>query len=279
MNDVTRSTLTVDPGPPAALAALFDDGLPAPVAGDALPPLWHWAALSAWPPASGTGPDGHPRVGGFLPDVGKPRRMFAGGTVTLLGDVLTGALVSREDEVVSVTPKQGRQGDFVLVEVETRLYAAGEMLVLRERRDLIYRDAASPKSRSTTSEVRVALEVVPALLERTDSSWMLHTDPTKLMRFSAAISNGHRIHYDIDWAIAVEGYPGLVVHGPLQTMALAEVLRLDDHRVPRTLTHRGVRPLFCGMTARVERVDEGYERTRMSLVSDAGEHSWLEVAW
>ena len=262
----------IDPSPLAALSALFDDGLPVVGPGDMLPPLWHWAALATWDPAGVTGPDGHPRVGGFLPDVGKPRRMFAGGTVEFHAPLVVGEEVERRDEVASVTPKHGRQGDFVLVEVVTELSTSAG-LALRETQSLVYRDppATAP---TTEASISAAQPVAPSLLEQGLAGWSLHTDPTKLMRFSSLTSNGHRIHYDLAYATAVEGYPGLVVHGPLLAMAMAETLRLSGARSPHTISHRGLRPLFCGHSAEIVTVASDQER-RVVVRSEDGDHATL----
>jgi 3-methylfumaryl-CoA hydratase len=272
------AVVMVDPAPVHALAALFDDGLPAPGPGDPLPPLWHWAALASWAPGRSTGPDGHPRVGEFLPDVGKPRRMFAGGRVALHRPLVVGTQVRRTDEVVSVTPKSGRQGDFVLVEVRTTIEDASGRLALEERQDLVYRDQAVPQSVAATPSKAAqheAIPVAPALLARgEDDVWRFSTDPTKLMRFSAATSNGHRIHYDLDYATQVECYPGLVVHGPLMSITLAEVLRREGTPVT-ALDHRGLRPLFCGARAEVRRRAEPDGRLTLAVTTTAGDHSTL----
>jgi 3-methylfumaryl-CoA hydratase len=210
--DLLVSHLTVDAAPVQALAALFDDGLPVPGVGDELPALWHWAALARWPGAQATGPDGHPATGGFLPDVGKPRRMFAGGSVTLHGPLVVGTEVRREERVLAVTPKTGRQGDFVLVQVESRIFDERDVLALVEVQDLVYRDARTAEPAATTGDAGLR-EPAPALLAEVDGTWVFQTDPSRLMRFSSATSNGHRIHYDQPYAVNVEGYPGLVVHG------------------------------------------------------------------
>ena len=242
----------IEPAPVHALAALFDDGAPIPARGEPLPPLWHWVALAQWFGALDTGPDGHQTVGRNLPDVGKPRRMFAGGRVEVVRDILIGEDVRREDHVLAVIPKSGRKGDFVLVQVATSIFDAHGRLAIREWQDLIYRDLP-PGADGVAPAPQPAKPVVPALLRRANDGWIFETDPTKLLRFSGATSNGHRIHYDHQYATQVEGYPDLVVHGPLMTLALAEVLRLESHRSPpRVLTHRALRPLFCGQSACIE---------------------------
>ncbi|MER5179081.1 MaoC family dehydratase N-terminal domain-containing protein [Streptomyces sp. NPDC002896] len=252
------TTETVDPHPVAALSGLFDDGTPAIGPADALPPLWHWLALSRWPASSALGVDGHPARGSFLPPVELPRRMFAGGDVVFHAPLTVGSTVRREASVASVTEKSGRSGRLVVVVVETRLYDEKDRLAIEERQDIIYRDSGAVSS--SDSPAKPAADLEPASAPFTpagDWAWNLATDPTLLMRFSAATSNPHRIHYDWPYATRIEGYPGLVVHGPLMTLALAEVLRLEGHgsRVSR-MRHRNRKPLFCGQPAQLRRTED-----------------------
>ncbi|MEV4313762.1 MaoC family dehydratase N-terminal domain-containing protein [Actinocrispum sp. NPDC049592] len=232
----------VDPAPIAALAALFDSPHP----GDELPPLWHWVALPRWPVSGSLGPDGHPARGTFLPPVSLPRRMFAGGEVRIHRPLRIGSAVTRSATVESVTEKTGRSGRLVIVVVRVHLSDV-DGLVVEERQDIVYRErgpAVEPAEPPTGPPGR--------LLHREDG-WAFRTDPTLLMRFSAATANAHRIHYDWPYATLVEGYPGLVVHGPLMSLTLAEVLRLEHpDAVVTTLTHRNVAPLFCGQPATIE---------------------------
>ncbi|MGH3352236.1 MAG: FAS1-like dehydratase domain-containing protein [Nocardioides sp.] len=250
------SVSTLDAGPVAALGALLDSGAPVPAAGDVLPPLWHWVALPRWPSSSIIGDDGHPRRGDFLPPVDLPRRMFAGGEVTFHGDLRVGAEIVRESEVVSVEEKEGRSGPLAIVTVDTRLVdAERDDLLVEERQDLIYRDAAPAPTSFPDPEPAAAVEPAGPPLVAEDAGWRFATDPTLLMRFSAATANPHRIHYDWPYATRIEGYPGLVVQGPLATLVLAEALRLTHpDGVVRRLRHRNTAPLFCGDPAQV-RVD------------------------
>lgn len=233
----------VETGPVLAFQALVDDGLPHVGAGDALPPLWHWLALPAWSPSSLLGVDGHPRRGTFLPPIELPRRMFAGGEVTLHAPIRIGSTVRREAEVTAVEHKHGRSGELVVVTTRTRLFDAAT-LCLEERQDLVYRDAA-PRAATQAAPPPASEPAVP-LHAAGAGEWNLHTDPTLLMRFSAATANAHRIHYDWPYATGAEGYPGLVVHGPLTTLLLAETARLAGLHDVRRLIHRNLAPLFCG---------------------------------
>ncbi|WP_067810357.1 FAS1-like dehydratase domain-containing protein [Nocardia beijingensis] len=239
----------LDPAPVAALAALFDDGLPAPAPGEQLPPLWHWVALPRWAASGVLGPDGHPRRGSFLPPVALPRRMFAGGEVRFHAPLTVGETVRREAEVVSVTEKNGRSGALVVVDVAIRLFTAAGELAVEEQQNLIYREAAPRPDKPAA--LPDSPEPGTPLTRISGTEWALRTDPSLLTRFSAATANAHRIHYDWPYATGVEGYPGLVVHGPLQALALAEVHRLMAGEQVRELRHRGRAPLFCGEPARL----------------------------
>ncbi|MFB9926677.1 MaoC family dehydratase N-terminal domain-containing protein [Amycolatopsis halotolerans] len=267
----------LEPGPVAALAALFDNGLPAPGEGDDLPPLWHWVALPRWPVSSRLGLDGHPVRGGFLPPVDLPRRMFAGGEVVVHRAPKVGETVRRKSIVDSVTEKSGRSGKLAIVRVRTELSGVDGTLYVEERQDMLYREAG-PLAAPAVPETAAALEPVGSPFRRTDGqSWEFVTDPTLLMRFSAATANAHRIHYDWPYATRVEGYPGLVVHGPLMSLALAEVLRLDSpaSRV-RRISHRNQAPLFCGQPAQL-RASPGARSVTLDLLGPSGLSTSLAV--
>lgn len=239
----------VQAGPVEALAALFDDGLPTPGPGDPLPPLWHWVALARWAAYGATGPDGHPRPLDLPASLRGRRRMFAGGRVREHRPLRVGEHVEVHEEIASMTPKQGRQGSFVLVELHSRVVGEAGDLALEEWRDLVYRAPATGPATAAPAEppVRDPLPEHPALLAATRTGWSLYTDPVALMRFSSATANAHRIHYDWVHATRVEGYPDLVVHGPLITLSLAEVARLARPDMGlQVLEHRNRRPLFCG---------------------------------
>ncbi|WP_040518278.1 FAS1-like dehydratase domain-containing protein [Gordonia neofelifaecis] len=275
----------VDPAAVRTLATLFDDGLPVPASGDPLPPLWHWVALPRWAASREISVDGHPFRGAFLPPVDLPRRMFAGGSVSFPGTIRVGDTIRQESRVASVTEKNGRSGRLVVVVVSTTLFGADGNPAVEETQNLIYREAA-PAPTTAVADPAAAAPLVPGgapLVPAGEHRWHLRTDPTLLMRFSAATANAHRIHYDWPYATRTEGYPGLVVHGPLMTLALAETHRLigDDRRMA-TLTHRNAKPLFCGDAADLVFSDTE-AGTRVDLFGPGGEaagaHTGIELTW
>jgi 3-methylfumaryl-CoA hydratase len=271
--------VVVAPEPVIALQALLDDGLPQVATGDPLPPLWHWVALPRWASSGELGVDGHPRRGSFLPPVEQPRRMFAGGRVTFSSPLVIGSSVRREAAVTNVVEKQGRSGRLTIVDVTSRFYA-DDVLALEEEQNLVYRDAAQsqPDEAASPSAMTAAQATVGPPLSRTGSwEWSLATDPTLLMRFSAATANTHRIHYDWPYATRVEGYPGLVVHGPMMSIVLAEVARLEGVADVTQIVHRNSAPLFCGMPATISTIgtngsDDG---TTLQLASEGAARTTL----
>jgi 3-methylfumaryl-CoA hydratase len=247
-----------------AVAAMFDEPPEGISAGTPLPPLWHWFYFPAVVRASDVGPDGHPRRGGFLPPVPLPRRMWAGGRVHFHAPLPVGAPASRHSRILSVEEKSGRTGALVLVTVEHRILHEGVAAIVEEQ-DLIYREAPPTASQgeganggtpgATTTPGRAsaasALSGNPAPESPSlPAGWAWHdpatTDPVLLFRFSALTFNGHRIHYDHPYTTQVEGYPGLVVHGPLTALLLMRngCARLGGR--PASFSYRGKSPLFCG---------------------------------
>ncbi|MBB5113311.1 3-methylfumaryl-CoA hydratase [Micromonospora echinospora] len=188
-----------------------------------------------------------------------PRRMFAGGTVTFHAPIVVGSRITRHTTVRSSDMKQGRSGRFLLRQNKTTAYAESGAPLLTEQQNIVYRPAATVGT-SGAQPSAPASPVTP--LERTPQGWTFRTDPTLLMRFSAATANAHRIHYDWPYATTIEGHPGLLVHGPLSAIVLAETLRLDrpDHPVQR-ITHRNLAPLFCGTSAAITTAADSSEVT------------------
>jgi len=227
---------TVWPELVRGLAATLDIPLDEVAPGGVLPPLWHWMLFQDWVPASGLGPDGHPKRGGFLPPVHDlPRRMWAGGRVRFIAPLRAGEAISRTSTILSVEEKTGGSGRLVFVTVKHEI-AGPNGPAIEEEHDIVYRGtegaavkaaepAAAPPGGAFTATV--------------------HPGPIVLFRYSALTANGHRIHYDLDYVTKEEGYPGLVVHGPLQATWMADIVRQyrPGARIA-TFAYRGRRPAF-----------------------------------
>lgn len=222
--------------------------------GDALPPLWHWIYFWSVSPASGLGPDGHPRRGGFLPPVPLPRRMWAGGRLRFDAPLALGQPAEKTSTILDVNVKQGSSGTLAFVTVAHAIAQDGRTCVYEEH-DIVYRDVARDAAnaanagnagRAGNSNAPAAAPVAgkPA---PTDAHWTrtIEPDPVLLFRYSALTFNGHRIHYDRSYATGVEGYAGLIVHGPLIATLLVDLVRrqLPD-RTLRSFSFRAVSPLF-----------------------------------
>ncbi|HMO47955.1 MAG TPA: MaoC family dehydratase N-terminal domain-containing protein [Rubrivivax sp.] len=207
---------TATAAPPKALTATLDRD-DAPAAGDALPPCWHWLYFLPMARQSEIGADGHPRRGGFLPPVPLPRRMWAGSRIDFHAPLHVGQALSRDSYIEDVRLKEGRSGPLVFVNVRHEIRAGGE-LAITERHDIVYRGLAAPGEPApagvpTPEDAAWTREIVP--------------DDVLLFRYSALTFNGHRIHYDRRYVTEVEGYPGLVVHGPLIATLLLDLLRRE----------------------------------------------------
>ena len=224
--------------PVRALSATLDRDDSAPVAGSTvLPPLWHWLYFLPQQRQSEIGPDGHPKRGGFLPPVPLPRRMWAGGRLRWLPEnpLLVGQTVQRVSSIASVTHKAGRTGDLLFVLVKHEVHNA-KGLALTEEHDIVYRAAAQPGD-----------PVPPPVAAEQGAAWQreIAPDDVLLFRYSALTFNGHRIHYDRRYVTEVEGYPGLIVHGPLIATLLVDLVR---HQMPKafikSFNFKAVRPTF-----------------------------------
>ncbi|MFO1320511.1 MAG: MaoC family dehydratase N-terminal domain-containing protein [Burkholderiales bacterium] len=235
---IGRTETRTDPitaAPVAALSATLDRDDSEPVAGTELPPLWHWLYFLPMARHSEIGPDGHPKRGGFLPPVPLPRRMWAGSRLSFLQPVRVGDALTRESRILDVAGKTGRSGSLVFVTV-CHEYSHASGLAIREEHDIVYRDNPQPGQPSPPPQTAPANE---------SFSRPITPDPVLLFRFSALTFNGHRIHYDRPYVTEVEGYPGLIVHGPLIATLLLDLLRrnLPTARVT-AFRFRAVRPVF-----------------------------------
>jgi len=223
--------------PYAALAATLDRPAERPPAGTPLPPLWHWLYFLPLYRQSEVGPDGHAKRGSFLPPVPLPRRMWAGSQFEFKAPLRVGDHIRRASTIADVTEKSGRTGPLVFVKVCHEITANNQAAPsIIEFHDIVYREAPRPE------------DVAPPPKRAPETNaWQRHwvPDDVLLFRYSALTFNGHRIHYDRKYVTEVEGYPGLIVHGPLIATLLLDLLRwqLPDATVAR-YQFRAVRPLF-----------------------------------
>ncbi len=228
---------TLTPTPYAALSATFDRPAERPAPGTPLPALWHWLYFLPLHRQSEIGPDGHAKRGGFLPPVPLPRRMWAGSQFQFHHPLRIGDALTRTSTIESVKEKSGRTGPLVFVKVRHELRLDGQAdVALTEFHDIVYREAAQP------GDVPPPPQAAPA-----QATWEKHwvPDDVLLFRYSALTFNGHRIHYDRKYVTEVEGYPGLIVHGPMVATLLLDLLR--DHlpdAVVASYEFRAVRPVF-----------------------------------
>ncbi|MFJ2172174.1 MaoC family dehydratase N-terminal domain-containing protein [Streptomyces sp. NPDC087851] len=231
-----EDTLSADTA--SRLAATLDH---APAGTGAAPLLAHWLCFLPRAPHSDLGPDGHPRRGGFLPPVRLPRRMWAGGDLRFPRALRTGVPVRRTSVVADVRESEGRSGPLVFVTVDHELRQEGA-LVLTERQDIVYRAAAGHAGSVAAQERPPEEAPAPGIWQRS-----LVPDPVLLFRYSALTFNAHRIHYDRPYARQEEGYPGLVVHGPLTATLLLDLyVRQRPGARVTGFRFRGVRPAFDG---------------------------------
>ncbi|MDW8444930.1 MAG: MaoC family dehydratase N-terminal domain-containing protein [Acetobacteraceae bacterium] len=216
-----------------------------------LPPLWHWILFQDWRPAGALGPDGHPKRGGFLPPVHHlGRRMWAGGRIAFPACLRIGESVKRTSTITAIAEKEGASGPLVFVTLRHAIESASG-LAIEEEQDLVYRSVSSIARKEAKAEPLPQGGIVELILP----------DPVLLFRYSALTGNGHRIHYDADYAREVEGYPGLVVHGPLQATLLALLARRihPSGRMVR-FSFRALRPAFAGERLTLVGTETGRQR-------------------
>jgi len=207
-------------------------GEPAPRSGESLPPLWHWAFFQEPVTADELGPDGHPALGGFLPPAHNRNRMWAGSRLEFYQPLTVEADVTCVSTILNVEEKHGRTGSLLFVTVRHEYFQDGKR-ALQDEQDIVYREPTPPKLSGT--------EAIP------QGQWRdpVVPSPTLLFRYSAVTFNGHRIHYDWPYVTDTEGYPGLVVHGPLiATLNLRAFTKAHPNARLKRFTFRGVRPLI-----------------------------------
>lgn len=218
-------------------------GALAPVPEGEAPLALHWCLGPETPAADTLGLDGHAAKGGFLPPVPLPRRMWAGGEIETLAPLRVGDEVVRRETVSDVVAKEGRSGSLCFVTVRHD-YETSRGLAIRERQDIVYREAAQAGEQATAPKPS-------PLAGEPDRVREVEATTTLLFRYSAMTFNGHRFHYDYRYATKVEGYPGLVVHGPIQASLLFNLAAETLGCVPGRFRYRGVSPMIAGQTFRV----------------------------
>jgi len=222
--------------PLKALGATLDWQDPDPVAGTEIPWPAHWLYFLETAKQSELGTDGHAARGGFLPPVALPRRMWAGGRMNFHAPLKVGDEARKRSTIKNVIRKNGRTGELVFVVVLHEIFGPGG-LCISEEHDIVYREEAKPGSRE------------PEPIGRPfEPAWTTEVDPSEalLFRYSALTFNGHRIHYDLDYCRDKEGYPGLVVHGPLTATLLLDIARRNNPGKTMTaFSYRAVRPVFA----------------------------------
>ena len=262
------ATDTATAAPYAALAAALDRPVERPADGAVLPALWHWLYFLPLHRQSEIGPDGHGRRGAFMPPVALPRRMWAGSQLQFHRPLRIGDALMRRSFIESIQEKSGRSGALVFVRVRHELHRQGEAEVaLTEWHDIVYREAAKP------GDAAPAPLAAPSACQWSRS---ITPDAVLLFRYSALTFNGHRIHYDRPYVTQTEGYPGLVVHGPLIATLLMDLLRrhLPDADVA-SFEFKALRPLFDGRPMTVAAQAAGDGKTLQLWAAD--HESWLAM--
>ena len=229
--------------PLRALSATLDRDASGIAPGWALPPCWHWLYFLPMHRQSELGPDGHAQRGGFLPPVPLPRRMWAGSRIDFLAPLRAGQALERHSRIADVRLKTGRQGALVFVHVHHDIHAEGAH-VIHEEHDIVYRDLAPPSPAAAAGANTGATAAAPAL---PPAEWrrQVRPDDVLLFRYSALTFNGHRIHYDRRYVTEVEGYPGLIVHGPLIATLLLDLLRQAlPQATVRRFAFKALQPIF-----------------------------------
>ena len=233
----------------ASFRAIFGDCL-APQRDDAVPLGLHWCLMPEIAAMADLGGDGHPAKNIDLPPVPLPRRMWAGGIVESTGEMRAGDLVRRISTVGEVARKEGRTGQLWFVSVDHD-YHSPRGLAIRERQTLVYREAAQADFPPPPNALTAGANSPHGTTLECADSLTLTTTPTLLFRYSAITFNGHRIHYDLLYARDTEGYPGLLVHGPLQATLLMNLAAKVAGSGRLRMEYRGLTPAVCGDTLKV----------------------------
>jgi len=239
------------PAPVLLMAATLDKNEPQISPGDIVPDGWHWAYFHSPVKTYDLGPDGHAEKGGFLPPVPLPARMWAGGRFYFNHPMRIGDRVTKRSIIQSIDEKQGRSGKLAFVTVRHQFIDAHDRVLFIEDHDIVYKES-NPYKRSSA---------IPGEITK-PPEWQqtINPGPVLLFRFSALTFNGHRIHYDRDYCRHAEGYPGLVVHGPLTALLLLSLIKENCKGTEiKQFSYRGLQPLFDIAPFQIEGCADGYE--------------------
>lgn len=212
-------------------------------------PLGHWLHFTPTAGMSELGGDGHPKLGGELPPFPLPRRMWVGSRISFHNAIPLGERISKKTTIESITPKSGRGGDLIFLGLRHDIHSQGE-LALTEHQTIVYREAA-PIDPANPPQPQAPRE---ATQPEGEWDWTAQVQPNEvsLFRYSAVTFNSHRIHYDLPYATAVEGYPGLVVHGPLSaTNIMAHFMQQREYETIESFEFTARSPLFVNEVAHV----------------------------
>lgn len=225
----------IDTALPAGMSAALDRDDAPPKDGDPLPPCWHWMYFRDTTLQSSLSGDGLPERGALLPPVPLPRRMSAGCKFRFIAPLRLGEMAMKRSEIANITEKSGKSGQLVFVNLHHTLFNAADEVAVEEEQSIVYTEAM--KSGAMTPP-----HPAPA-----EAAWQreLRPDPVMLFRYSALTFNPHRIHYDQTYVTGEEGYPGLVVHGPLIATLMVDLCRRSrpDAEI-KEFSFRALSPLF-----------------------------------
>ena len=223
----------MDPARAVAMHNLFSLPYPSPKTHDVLKPFWYQIYFWDIYPPSHLGRDGHPKLGEFIPNLGLPRRMWAGGEINFINDIILGVNAKKVSTIDSVEKKIGRSGDLAFVTEKIEIMQKGK-LCIREYKKLVYRQEFIKKEEIINYQT---------IIKKADEEKRVSFTTTDLYRYSGLTFNGHRIHYDKDYSKNIEGYSGLVVHGPLLAQYLIDFAENSIGPI-KDFEFKGVSPLF-----------------------------------
>lgn len=249
-------TRIIQPEESRGFARLLDQSDPVGAGGE-IPPLWHWFSFTPRHSTAELGDDGHPRAGRFLPPMPNRRRMLGGGRLDVTHPFHVGERYARRTSLDQARVKHGRSGDMIVVRIRHE-YTHTDGLVAVEHEDTVYRSQAPGEER------HLAPPAVEAVTTPQPHELRLSTNELSLFRFSALTNNAHRIHYDHRYVTSVEGYPDLVVHGPLLALAMLEPSRRADMTVG-AFEFRFRAPMFVGSTLVVNAAPQAEEHGQAAV--------------